>query len=975
MFSPLRRITDALRRVRPSIPVFAFVLALVVMPVSADALLVTGENANDILGEFTTPSSDTTADYVKGCPNNGASSLGLNETFSSDGNPDVVIDTTYNRLFVADSANNRVLVFTLNGSAQIVSKTPANVLGEPDFVTCAAATTQAGMNTPGGLDFDATNNRLFVADSANNRVLVFSTASIANGMNASYELGQASGGTAFTTATPNTTQSGLNTPYDVKYDSANTRLFVADYSNNRVMVFNTSSISNGETAAYELGQASGGSAFTTGTANDTQSTMSGPLALSYDSTDTLLWVSEYGNNRLTTWNVAPGTIANGENAANVLGQLTFTTNAAATTQAGLEGPDGVSYDATNARVFVADAGNNRVLDFNTSNVTNGENASDVLGQFNSPSVDTTADYVKACPNNGASPLGFSMNGAVNPDGVIDTVNHRLFVADAANNRVLVFTLNGSNQISSKTAANVLGQADFITCLPNQTNGNPFQSSMDVPSGVDFDATNNRLFVADAGNNRVLVFNTASITNGMNASYELGQASGSAFTAHLGATTQSGINDPLDVKYDSVNNRLFVADYNNNRVLVFNTSSISNGENASYELGQADFTHKATADTQAGMNGPDALSYDSTDTLLYVSESVNNRVMTFNAATGSIANGENASNVFGQLLFTTKTAAATQAGMSNPDGVAYDSTNNRLFVSEYGNNRATVFSTSNVINGENASDILGQFTSPSVDTTADYVKACPNNGASPLGFDISATASGGPAPPGSAIDATHHYMYVSDTLNHRVLVYTLNSSTNLISSKTPAYVLGQPDFVSCEPNQTNTTTPGKNTLYNPSGLAIDVADQLLYVADNHNNRVMVFNVSSISNGMNASYELGQTNFTNNSNACNTAAVMYSPFGLAFDSANNRLFVVLDACFTVYVYNTGSLSNGMNASYVLGASTFTTGAGTDNAIDIKLSHRRCPRYHESVSLCGRCRQLPGDGVPRRPRHDREWRECIL
>ncbi len=95
-------------------------------------------------------------------------------------------------------------------------------------------------------------------------------------------------------------------------------------------------------------------------------------------------------------------------------------------------------------------------------IVNGEPAIDVLGQFTSPSSDTTADYVKGCLNNGASPLGF-----IEPSsGTIDPTNHWLFIADSGNNRVLVFPLNTNNTLASKTASYVLGQQDFVSCYVN-----------------------------------------------------------------------------------------------------------------------------------------------------------------------------------------------------------------------------------------------------------------------------------------------------------------------------------------------------------------------------------------------------------------------------------------------------------------------------------------------------------------------------
>ena len=46
---------------------------------------------------------------------------------------------------------------------------------------------------------------------------------------------------------------------------------------------------------------------------------------------------------------------------------------------------------------------------------------------------------------------------------------------------------------------------------------------------------------------------------------------------------------------------------------------------------------------------------------------------------SITDGENAVNVLGQPNFTTATAATTQAGMRNPQGVTVDPASLRLIV--------------------------------------------------------------------------------------------------------------------------------------------------------------------------------------------------------------------------------------------------------------------------------------------------------
>lgn len=967
--SPLRGITEAVRRCIRFLPLLAPLLlaALVLVPPLAEATINNGENAIDILGQFnswnSTPTyqGDTTADYVKGCVNNGASPLGFYENNSTvNENPGMALDATNHRLFVSDFMNNRVLVFNLNSSNQLSSKVAANVLGQSDFISCginqgAGTTTpsQSSMYYPAGMDFDAGNNRLFVADGYNNRVLVFNTSSITNGMNASYVLGQAN----FIGNGQTTTQSSLVEPLDVKYDSVNSRLFVSDFGNNRIMVYtSTGTITNGENATYELGHASGGTAFTTATSGKTQLTLHSPNALAYDSADTLLYVSDFGNNRVMQFNVATGTIANGENAANVIGQANFTSsNAATPTQSGIAGPTGLSYDSTNNRLFASEYNNNRVTVFSTANVINGENATDVLGQYSTYSTDTTPDYTHGCIQNGPGPIGFNVPFTT----AIDATNHWLFVADTDNNRVLVFTLNSSNQISSKTASYVLGQPDIKSCSTATT-----QSGLHTPIGLAVDSTNQFLYVSDYNNNRVMVFPTSSLSSGENASYVLGQSS---FSSNSLSDGQAALTQPAGLALDSTNQLLYVADEANNRVMVFpayGASGFASGENASYVLGQTGFGSNGTGITISTLSGPEGIAFDSANGRLFVVDEGNNRAMIFPAYGNAswAGNGENASYVLGQSTFSTNTGAVSQSGLWDPSGVAYDATNSRLFVTDQVRCGVMVFNVAPSYlsgggggNGENASYVLGpsSFSSSSCTSVTQskmvlsavqsyYPMSFPwydsgnqllyvpdeadnrimqfnvatgtiangENATDELGQytstspttdswttdnpDNGPTALGLDNPEDAVVDAVNHYLYVADKNNNRVLVYTLNSNNTLPTSSgghTASYVLGQSSLQSA-----NTAATTQSGMSEPTGLAIDTANQRLFVADENNNRVLVFNTASLSNGMNASSVLGQANYTSgNYNRTGTTTPaqnsLYNPTGLAYDSVSTtpRLFV--------------------------------------------------------------------------------------
>jgi hypothetical protein len=122
---------------------------------------------------------------------------------------------------------------------------------------------------------------------------------------------------------------------------------------------------------------------------------------------------------------------------------------------------------------------------------------------------------------------------------------------------------------------VLGQPNFTSnAAPNP----PSATSLNKPSGiaVDFDGT---LFVADTGNNRVIVY---TYTTGMAASAVLGQPDFTSAAAPNPPTAAS-LNNPQGITLDNRGN-LVVADRNNNRVLGFEPP-FETGIEATYLVGQ------------------------------------------------------------------------------------------------------------------------------------------------------------------------------------------------------------------------------------------------------------------------------------------------------------------------------------------------------------------------------------------------------
>jgi len=645
-------------------------------------------------------------------------------------------DSAGQRLFVADYNNNRVVVY--NVASITNGEAAVAVLGQSTLTTGGAAVTSTGLYSPVELTYDSAGQRLFVADSLNNRVVVYDVASITNGEAAEAVLGQST----FITRAEATTSTGLYGPSGLTYDSAGQKLFVADFWNNRVVVYNVASITNGEAAVSVLGQSN----FTSAGNATTSTRLYSPVGLTYDSAGQKLFVADSLNNRVVVYNVA--SITNGEAAVAVLGQSTFITRANNTTATGLDGPAALTYDSGGQRLFVSDCGNHRVVVYNVTSITNGEAAVDELGQFDDSE---NVSFIKNVPNGKPTNQGFwNLRFSV-----LDTEGHRLFVSDIDNNRVLVFDLDNNNNFVDRTADHVLGQPDFTSNIAEGLT----ETKLYSPSGLAYDSVGQRLFVADSYNHRVVVYNVASITNGQAAVAVLGQ---SGFTTRVTATTETGMNSPVGVAYDSTGQRLFVSESVNHRVMVYNVTSITNGEAAVAVLGQNSFTNNPWATTSTGLNFPMGVAYDSGGQRLFVSDYGNHRVVVYNVA--SITNGEAAVAVLGQSGFTTRVIATTETGMKNPYGVAHDSAGQRLFVANYGNNRVMVYNVGRITNGQAAVAVLGQS-----DFTSD---------------GNATTATGLYGPRGVIYDSANQRVLVMDSANHRVLLFntpfTFTLSTPVVS---------------------------------------------------------------------------------------------------------------------------------------------------------------------------------------------------
>ncbi len=322
-----------------------------------------------------------------------------------------------------------------------------------------------------------------------------------------------------------------------------------------------------------------------------------------------LFVTDFGNHRVLIYDRIPF-LNNQISPTVVVGQSDFTTATNGLSQTKLNFPREVFSDGK--KLFVSDTSNRRLLIWNQIPTTNLTPADVVLGQ---------PDFASSTANNGG--LSASTFNANSPRGLFSD-GKKLFVCERGNHRVLIW--NSIPTTNFAPADVVLGQPDFISNTAN--NGGRSARTLNTPLGVFSDGK--KLFVADFGNNRVLIYNSIPSSNFAAADSVLGQTD---FTSATAKVSRTNLNGPAGGVSDG--KRLFVVDFNNNRILVWNSNPIVNNAPADIVLGQPDFTTSTAGTTSNKLNGPLVVSTDGKK--IFISEASNIRALIFNLASESAVN--------------------------------------------------------------------------------------------------------------------------------------------------------------------------------------------------------------------------------------------------------------------------------------------------------------------------------------------------
>ena len=664
----------------------------------------------------------------------------------------------------------------------------------------------------------------------------------------------------------------LYNPTGIALDTSVTppRIYVADTNNNRVLAWKDAvGFKNGAMADLVIGQLDSFSTGANGAAR-TGSTLStgftAPTGLAVDQGD--LYVADSGNNRIMRFKKPFDTPPDQLTPDLCIGQPSFNTNSpnyplnqAATPTANgiaLNGGSGVFIGAitfdTQHNLWFADAGNNRVLRYKAADVAAGGFATTISADLELGQLDFVSKQ-PSLPDTAAGVL--TLNQLNSPAAIAFDATGRLYIADSdgsqLQNRVLVFLQPFTTGMS---ATRVMGaQPAAVAGAPAPTDPQIYAIAMWNPSAIFFLPGTQGMGVVDSNYSRILIFDPyekwpdPATATSPSAKAVFGHASGIAGISHtdLKSLVSNDGNslaaaNTLSFPQGAVffNNELYVADWQNNRVVVLPwqssncpTSGGSCFAQAPRVLGQDRFNTNSINLIEGrefyfyspvrGGAADAAVAMDSTgDTPhLYVSDPYNNRVLGFRDVR-KLLPGSAADIVIGQPDLSTAVCnyptgdvlQPTQSNLCHPIGLLVDS-NGNLYVADSQNGRVLRFPTPFSHQGNQQADlVLGK---PNF-TTPPLTDANARNMYVPYGLTLSGTDG----------------LLVSDYALNRVLYfpYTNGGFTSADNGAAATKVLGQPDFTSKAASSSDTG------LSSPHHLATDT-DGRPYVVDSGNARVAIF----------------------------------------------------------------------------------------------------------------------------------------
>jgi len=314
-------------------------------------------------------------------------------------------------------------------------------------------------------------------------------------------------------------------------------------------------------------------------------------------------------------------------------------------------------------------------------------------------------------------------------------------------------------------------------------------------------------------------------------------------------------DPSGIAIDNGGRIIYVADKDNDRIIVFDDDGDYDFDfgsfcNMSSNQGCNDNAPGADVDGDGQFNGPSFVTVDAFGDI-YVVDSQNDRVQRFDddgdyeikfgssnsndqdylGLPAGIAIQESTRNVYvtsettdsilvfdssGDFEFKFGSKGSDEGEFRNPSHMFIDNSQDILYVADTDNDRIQIFE---LVDG----NTCPQGTTEIVDGVC-FVEEFGSVGTDEGEFN---------SPTGLAFDHANDLLYVADTKNDRIQVFELVDG-NTCPQGTDEIVNGV-----CFVEEFGSVGSSNGKFNSPAGLALDTANDLLYVADANNDRIQVF----------------------------------------------------------------------------------------------------------------------------------------
>lgn len=830
-----------------------------------------------------------------------------------------IMDSTYTNIYIADSGNHRIRKYN------IATSTVTTVVGNGNAASIDGLGGGTRYSNPSGIVIDSANANLYIGDSGNNRIRKLNLATSTVTTYAGNGTGNAIDGISTNTAT-------LTTPESISIDSTGNLYFV-DRNNHRVRKVNTIgtvvSIAGSPNTSGNSDGISAGALFTY------------PSGVCIDSTATNAYMTDFNNHCIRRIVLATGQVVK------LAGSGASGSNDAVGAAATFNSPYGICIDNTNTNLYVCDSGNNKIrqIVIATSNVTT--LAGSGTGTFADGTGAAASFFTprQVCFNGGNIYIADSANNrirkvvvasgvtttiggsgtAVTTDGVgalaafftpygisIDSTATNLYVTDYGSHCVRQIRLSDSNVITISGSNTSSGYRDGIGAAG---------ASLYGPTSIGIDSTNTNLYFTEGNpSNRVRRVNlTTNIVSTI-----AGSGTGSAVD---GVGTSASFFNPNGIAVDTLGN-LWVSEISSYliRRITLATTYVStiagSGSNTVDAIG-----------INAAFKRPWGLCIDPTGANLFIAEYDGGRIRRLNIATTEVT------TLIGTTVGFDIDGHVNGPTFNYPEGIAIDSTNSNLYVSDTVNNKirvinlnttyvSTVCGTGGAGNGDGVG-IAATLNRPGAmrfDTMSNlyfvenngyrikkltlattYVSTCAGTGSSAV-TDGNGTAAAFATLGAITFDSNASTMYIAD--QHRIRFMNMSTMTvSTLAGGGASYL----DNVSGSGAQFSNNFPGtpcvdsNNTLFatefsrvtmtlsngrvstlatpgitNITGIALDTTHSTLFIADAGATRIWAMNLSTVTLSLKAG------GGTVSGDGWALAASVNYPRGIACDLNNNVYF---------------------------------------------------------------------------------------